>query len=254
MGNVKGYNDWMKFLSNNKSKYDVFCKSSSKQIINDKGRPLYKYRSKVFDIAEVSLREFKQICTDVTMSFNKRIVDLDFQVEEIKRKNASRSRFRNNISNLKIGQPFAIVDIDDAYWFFAHSQGSLNERVYEKWSDEEYKIVRNIAMARTTSVNYKEYYHEGKLQRTVHEVKNLNKILYRNIINACSNYTSGTAILMGEKCLWYTIDSVAVTYEGYEETKNLLASIPDITIKADRCVKINEHQYQSPEGHIKNFY
>lgn len=70
---------------------------------------------------------------------------------------------RNNILTLKENETFYLIDAQHSYWRCAYLLGYINEKLYNKLSQPDYKLVRNKALSCTTSEKRVLTYKNGEL-------------------------------------------------------------------------------------------
>lgn len=155
----------------------------------------------------------------------------------------SRSNW-DNINNLAEGEIFYASDADHCYWRCAYLLGYINSTLYKKMLKPEYKLIRNKAMACTTSNKIICTYRAGELINTEKVAIAEYKTMYNNVrnlafqlMNDCFEFTEneGTFLKYKTDCIYYKPKSRDIVESLFDVAK--------IKPKTVECVYIGKNHF-----------
>jgi hypothetical protein len=152
---------------------------------------------------------------------------------------------------LPVNTSFYLIDANHCYWRIAFILGYITKGLYLKYCDnQDYKTLRNIALAILNTGIRREYYHFGlKTHEIDCDVRDYRQI-YTNIRHYAYNNSGEVRMTVQKYCIAYRVDGVYLLPQGIAKARRVFEK-NNLLYKTARCIKIDDKNYSTQDGEIK---
>lgn len=142
---------------------------------------------------------------------------------------------------LEDGCVFFNIDLNSAYWQIAHRLGYVNNKMYEKYvNDDRFKNLKRLCFSFMARKNKKIYIEDGKEPVEIACKTEFLQKIYENVRNEL--YNTITRSLEGVEYVEYNIDGVSVLHDSWDVVKERFKK-EGMEFKTTMCRKIDDKEY-----------
>ena len=205
----------------------------------------YKHRLAHKNTGSIPGREVQQLIARVTRGVNTYIKKNQFFIPEVENRHSSTFTNHEAWNKLPIDYPFLYVDVNHCFWRIAFLSGYIGKKLYYDVLDHEnneYKLLRNKALACIKAPRMREYFSNGKLLYEITEDKSLHERIYNNIRYKAYNLMGDLKDSLQDNCLAYRTDGIMIVKEYLPAVQDYMDSL-NFDVSVRNCFKADNRFY-----------